>query len=181
MTEDPFVAECSEILVRTPGLLVAWLSGLPPDWVTADEGPGTWSPYDIVGHLVHGEKTDWVTRAKSILTADERPFEPFDRFAMLEVSGGRTLDDLLDELKALRLENLGWLESLALTSTELDLPGLHLDLGPVTLRELLATWVVHDLGHLAQVARVMAKRYADVVGPWGAYLPVLSDRRAPRS
>jgi len=176
MTEDPFVADCREMLARTPGLLESWLAGLSSGWIRAVEGPDTWCPYDVVGHLVHGERTDWVPRIKRILAEADQPFDPFDRFAMFELSRGRDLDDLLAEFQVRRAENLVWLGDLGLTSAQLDLPGMHPELGPVTLRELFAAWVVHDLGHVAQVARVMAKRYAGAAGPWTAYLPVLSDR-----
>jgi hypothetical protein len=139
-----------------------------------NEGPETWSPFDVVGHLIHGERTDWMQRVRIILDAGEtRPFDPFDRFAQFRESQGRSLTDLLDEFGALRAENLRRLAQLELTGEDLDRRGLHPALGPVTMRELLATWVAHDLGHIAQITRVMAKRHADDVGPWREYLPVL--------
>ena len=162
-------------LRRTPDVLRAWLPALPEAWLHATEGPETWSPFDVVGHLVHGERTDWLARTEHILAGHEDvPFAPFDRFAMFEASRGRTLDDLLDAFAGLRAENLARLEGLGLTEADLDRRGLHPALGPVTLRQLLATWVVHDLSHLAQIARVLAKQYRDEVGPWTAYLPLLT-------
>jgi hypothetical protein len=170
------------LLARTPAVLDAWLRGLPEAWTTANEGPGTWSAFDIVGHLIHGEKTDWLPRARIILAHGEaRPFEPFDRFAQERDSEGKTLDALLDEFAALRAANLVALDALGLREADLDRRGTHPALGTVTLGQLLATWVAHDLGHLAQIARVMAKRYRDEIGPWTAYLPIVSDRPRPAS
>lgn len=165
------------VLERTPALLRGWLSGLPPAWIEADEGPETWSPFDVVGHLIHGERTDWIPRLRRVLEHGEsRPFDPFDRFAQFELSKGRTLDELLDELAELRRRNLETLRGLDLGPDELGRVGAHPELGRVTVAELLATWAVHDLGHIAQIARVMAKRYRSTVGAWRAYLPVLEDR-----
>ena len=162
------------VLERTPATLRAMLAGLPAAWTDATEGPETWSPYDIVGHLVHGERADWIARARIILEqVAERRFAPFDRFAMFRESEGKSLDDLLDEFARLRAENLATLAGWRLTEAELALQGEHPDFGPVTLRQLLATWVAHDLGHLGQIARVMAKQYRDAVGPWRAYLPIM--------
>lgn len=163
------------VLERTPAALRAMLTGLPSCWLDGTEGPETWSPYVIVGHLIHGERTDWIPRAEIILAQGEnRRFTPFDRFAQFRESEGKSLGELLDELTILRAENLTTLRSWSLTDRELALEGVHPEFGSVTLRQLLATWVAHDLGHLAQVARVMAKQYADAVGPWRAYLPVLN-------
>lgn len=168
------VAAGTAVLERTPQALRAMLGGLPPTWTGATEGPETWSPYDIVGHLIHGERTDWIMRAQLILTqGPQRRFTPFDRFAQFRESQGKSLDELLDEFARLRAENLGTLAGWRLTGAQLALEGEHPEFGPVTLGQLLATWVAHDLGHLAQIARVMAKQYRDAVGPWRVYLPVL--------
>src|SRR5687768_16230488 len=162
------------VLERTPRALHAMLDGLSSDWTDATEGPETWSPYDIVGHLIHGERTDWIPRAQIILSqGTDRTFARFDRFAQFRESQGRTLGDLLGELARLRAENLATLVSWRLTDSQLGLVGEHAELGTVTLRQLLATWVAHDLGHVAQAARVMAKQYREAVGPWRAYLPVM--------
>ncbi len=162
------------VLERTPATLRALLSGLPPAWTDATEGPGTWSPFTILGHLIHGERTDWIPRAAIILTqGPERRFAPFDRFAQLRESHGKSLPALLEELAVLRTGNLATLAGWGLTDSHLALEGEHPEFGPVTLRQLLATWVAHDLGHLGQVARVMAKQYREAVGPWRAYLPIL--------
>jgi hypothetical protein len=151
------------------------LRHLPGEWVLSNEGPDSWSPFDVVGHLVHGEEADWIPRAKVIIGYGEsRPFEPFDRFAMFEKSRGKSLGELLDEFERLRRESLAELGRMDLTPEVLGRRGLHPELGPVTLGELLATWVVHDLSHLGQVARVMAKQYGEAVGVWRAYLPILS-------
>ena len=152
------------------------LSGLPSAWIDATEGPETWSPYVIVGHLIHGERTDWIARAQIILAQGDganRRFEPYDRFAQFRESKGKTLAQLLDELEQLRTDNLATVAGWRLTSQHLALEGVHPDFGPVTLSQLLATWVAHDLGHIAQIARVMAKQYRDAIGPWRAYLPVV--------
>jgi hypothetical protein len=162
------------VLGRTPHTLRAMLAGLPSTWIDATEGPETWSPYVIVGHLIHGERTDWIPRAQLILAqGPERRFAPFDRFAQFRESQGKSLADLLDEFARLRAENLATLAGWRLTDAQLALQGEHPDFGPVTLRQLLATWVAHDLGHVAQTARVMAKQYRAAVGPWRAYLPVM--------
>ena len=163
-----------EILERTPRVLSAMLSGLPPEWIDANEGPDTWSPYVIVGHLIHGERTDWIPRAKIILAqGDERRFTPYDRFAQFQESKGKSLTDLLHEFADLRAKNLATLTGWNLSDEQLALQGVHPEFGPVTMRQLLATWVGHDLGHIAQTARVMAKQYRDAIGPWRAYLPVM--------
>jgi hypothetical protein len=162
------------ILARTPDTLRAMLSGLPPEWTDATEGPDTWSPYVIVGHLIHGERTDWIPRARIILEqGTERRFTPYDRFAQFRESKGKRLADLLDEFDALRRENLETLSGWHLSDAQLVLEGEHPQFGSVTLRQLLATWVVHDLGHIAQAARVMAKQYREPIGPWRAYLPIV--------
>jgi hypothetical protein len=162
------------ILERTPAVLRAMLADLPTDWVDANEGPDTWSPYAIVGHLIHGERADWIQRAEIILAqGSNRRFEAFDRFAQFRESEGKTLSDLLDEFMQLRDGNLALLVGWKLTEAQLTLEGEHPAFGTVTLRQLLSTWVAHDLGHIAQTARVMAKQYRDAVGPWRAYLPVM--------
>jgi catechol 2,3-dioxygenase-like lactoylglutathione lyase family enzyme len=168
---DP--AEAIPLLQRTPGTLRALLGGLPEAWVTAHEGPGTWSAYEVVGHLIHGERTDWIVRTEHILKHGATlPFAPFDREAMRQ-EAPRPLAELLDTFAALRSANLARLEALHLTPAHLARPGLHPALGSVTLDQHLASWVVHDLSHLAQIARVMGKRYRTTVGPWRAYLPML--------
>ena len=162
------------VLSRTPQTLRALLTGLPAVWVDATEGPETWSPYVIVGHMIHGERTDWIARAEVILAqGPDRRFVPFDRFAQFRESEGKSLVDLLDEFARLRADNLITVADWKLTEAQFVLEGEHPALGPVTLRQLLATWVAHDLGHLAQIARVMARQYRDAVGPWRAYLPIL--------
>lgn len=168
------LAAGTAVLERTPVTLRAMLFGLPPEWTDATEGPETWSPYVIVGHLIHGERTDWIPRARIILAQGaDRRFTPYDRFAQFRESQGKTLRNLLDEFEQLRSANLETLTAWALTETQLALEGEHPEFGTVTLRQLLATWVVHDLGHIAQIARVMAKQYRDPIGPWRAYLPVV--------
>lgn len=162
------------VLERTPAVFRALLGGLPDVWTTPNEGPDTFSAFDNLGHLIHGERTDWVPRARVILAQGaNRTFEPYDRFAQVRESQGKTLAMLLDEFAALRAENMAVLRGWALTDAQLALTGEHPALGTVTLRQLLSTWVAHDLGHLAQTARVMAKQYRDTVGPWRAYLPVM--------
>jgi len=162
------------VLRRTPAVLRALLSDLPATWTESDEGPGTWSPFLVVGHLIHGERTDWMSRVDHILAhGDAVAFPPFDREAMRTDSRGKPLAELLDTFASLRADNVVRLESLGLGAADLDRRGRHPEFGVVTLRQHLATWVVHDLGHLAQIARVMSKRYAEAVGPWRAYLPVL--------
>ena len=162
------------VLERTPATLRTMLDGLPPGWIEGNEGAETWSPYVILGHLVHGEKDDWIPRAKIILAqGPQRRFTPYDRFAQFEESKGKSLGDLLDEFAMLRQSNLETLANWRLTDAQLSLEGEHPEFGLVALRQLLSTWVVHDLGHIAQVARVMAKQYKGAIGPWRAYLPVV--------
>jgi hypothetical protein len=162
------------VLERTPGTLDALLSGLPDAWTTPNEGPDTWSAFDVVGHLIDGELTDWMTRVRVIVDqGPERKFEPFDRLRHLTRNRGRALPDLLAEFRQLREANLAELRRLSLADRELQLTGEHPAFGAVSLRQLLATWVAHDLGHIAQISRVMAKQYREAVGPWQAYLPVL--------
>lgn len=168
------LAEGRAVLARTPAALRALLDGLDDAWVRATEGPDTWSPFDVLGHMLHGERTDWIPRARIILAqGDDRRFAPFDRTAMFRASDGKSAAALLDEFAAARRESLATLDGWRLTAAQLALTGEHPAFGPVTLRQLLATWVAHDLGHVAQVVRVMAKRYGDAVGPWRAYLSIL--------
>ena len=162
------------ILERTPGTFRALLSGLPEAWTAPNEGPDTFSAFDNVGHLIHGERTDWIPRARIILAQGaNRRFEKSDRFAQVRESQGKTLAQLLDEFAALRQENVATLRGWNLSEQQLALEGEHPELGRVTLEQLLATWTAHDLGHIAQTTRVMAKQYREAVGPWRAYLPVL--------
>ncbi|HEX7049477.1 MAG TPA: DinB family protein [Longimicrobiales bacterium] len=163
-----------EILERTPPTFRALLGGLPEAWTSPNEGPDTFSAFDNVGHLIHAERTNWIPRARIILAqGPDRRFGPFDRFAHYCESQGKSMADLLDEFARLRADNLKTLRDWQLSDRELALTGEHPELGPVTLRQLLATWVVHDLGHVRQTARVLAKQYREAVGPWRAYLPVL--------
>ena len=168
------LAQGISVLERTPGVLDKMLNMLAPAWTDANEGPDTWSPYVVVGHLIHGERTDWIPRAQIILAqAANRRFTPFDRFAQFRESEGKSLSELLEEFAQLRANNLTTLVGWQLTDAQLALEGEHPELGTITLRQLLATWVAHDLGHIAQIARVMAKQYREAVGPWREYLPVL--------
>jgi len=169
-----FLEECLAILTRTPKTLDAFLRGLPEAWTAATEGPGTWSPYAVIGHLIHGEKTDWMPRLTIILEhGPSRPFEPVDREAQLRESVRKPLAALLDEFSALRDSNLTHLRALNLQPAHFALTGTHPALGPVTARQLLATWTAHDLAHILQVSRVMARRYKQEVGPWAEYLSVM--------
>lgn len=162
------------VLERTPLALDALLRGLPEEWVLATEGEGTWSPYVVIGHLIHGEKADWIPRMRMILEHGVgRAFEPFDREAQFRDSAGQTLGELLDEFGRLRRRSLEQLLGFELEESQLALEGMHPALGVVTLRQLLATWTAHDLSHVVQVARVMAKRMKGEVGPWVAYLSVM--------
>ena len=162
------------VLERTPATFRALLSGLPEAWTTPNEGPDTFSAFDNLGHLIHGERTDWIARATIILEQGEnRRFEPYDRFAQKRESVGKTLAQLLDEFAEVRAENLETMRGWSLSERELQLEGEHPALGRVTLEQLLSAWVVHDLGHIAQTARVMSKQYREAVGPWRQYLPVL--------
>ena len=165
-----------ELLSRTPVILDSMLRNLSETWLVQNEGLETWSPYDIVGHLVHGEETDWIPRARIILEHGEaRAFEPFDRVAMFEKSKGKSMAELLDTFAMLRKESLHELNEMKLTPALLEKRGKHPELGVVTMKQLLAAWVVHDLGHVRQVVRVMAKQYRDAVGPWRAYLSILEE------
>lgn len=172
------LSDALPILRSTPRVLRAWLEDLPQSWTSANEGPETWSPFDIVGHLIHGERTDWMDRIEILLTHGEsRPFTPFDRFAQFEASRGKSLVQLLDTFAELRAANLSRLEALRLKPEDFSRRGLHPELGRVNLGQLLATWVAHDLNHLGQIARVMGRQYTETVGPWLEYLPMLGQRR----
>ena len=167
--------QAKEILRRTPATLNALLSDLPNDWVLSNEGPETWSPYDVIGHLIEGEENDWIPRARIILEQGEaQPFDKFDRFAMFEKSRGKSLLELLAQFEKLRGQSLRELDELNLTPELLQKQGMHPALGVVTLSQLLSAWVVHDLGHIRQIVRVMAKQYRDAVGPWTAYLSIVN-------
>lgn len=171
---DYDIAQSIAVLERTPDTLRAMLHDLDTAWLDATEGPETWSPYLILSHLVHGERTDWIPRARFILSRSaSRALPPYDRFAHLQESQRTSVSVLLDQFARLRAENLATLAAWRLTDAELALDGEHPQFGAVTLRQLLATWVVHDLGHIAQTARVMAKQYRDAIGPWRAYLPIV--------
>ena len=162
------------VLRRTPGTLRALLLDLPPAWSQATEGAGTWSPFDVVGHLIHGERTDWVPRVEHMLQyGDTTPFPPFDRDAMFAASEGLSLRELLDTFEQLRTGNLDRLAALGLTDADLARRGRHPEFGVVTMGQHLATWVAHDLGHVGQVVRVMARQYSEAVGPWRVYLSIL--------
>lgn len=166
--------ETIALLSRTPPTLNTFLRGLPSRWVAANEGPDSWSAFDIVGHLIIGERTDWLPRAKRILEHGESiPFDPFDRFAQEKECRGKSLEELLDEFATLRAQNLAALEGLQLGPADLAKKGIHQRLGTVTLAQLLATWAAHDLTHLHQLSRVMAYQYRDAVGPWTAFLGVM--------
>lgn len=173
----PVLDDLIAVLERTPATLASLLDGLPEIWVSATEGDGTWSPFDVVGHLIHGERTDWIPRARHILAGESRPFDAFDREAQFSESRGQKIGELLATFARLRRENLETLRGFSLTSEDLRRGGLHPELGDVTLGQLLATWVVHDLDHVGQVARTMARVYGDTVGPWAAYLSILRDRQ----
>jgi hypothetical protein len=175
------LAETIAVLSHTPATLNALLRGLPEIWVQRNEGKATWSAFDIIGHLIVGERTDWMPRARIILESGEaRPFDPFDRFAQAKQSQGNSLEHLLDDFASLRMENLAALQALNLRPEDLKRRGKHPALGVVTLAELLATWTVHDLTHVHQLARVMAHQYRSAVGPWSAYLgvPLCNGHRA---
>jgi len=164
------------ILRRTPDVLETLLKDLPEPWTMHNEGGKSWSPYDVVGHLIHGEKTDWIARTKIVLfEGPEKTFTPFDRFAQFKDSQGKTLNQLLAEFRTLRLANLKTLEGFKITDEMLDKTAQHPSLGKVTLRNLLATWTAHDLNHIYQIVRVMAKHYKTEVGPWSQYLRLVNE------
>lgn len=163
-----------EILERTPLILETQLSGLSDVWTNCNEGEETWSVFDVVGHLIHGEQTDWIARLEIILSEEaDKNFKPFDRFAMFEESKGKSLNQLLEEFKLLRQKNLNILKSKNITEKDLNKTGIHPVFGAVTLSQLLSCWMVHDLDHLAQINRIMAKQYKQEVGPWIEFLKIL--------
>jgi hypothetical protein len=162
------------ILTRTPAVLNAWLRDLPPGWTGGTEGPNTWSATEVVAHLIHGERTDWIPRVEHLLAhGDSVPFPPFDQHGHVGWSKGMSLTELLDTFAALRAENLKRLAALRLTAPDLDRFGRHPEFGRVTLRQLLSTWTAHDLNHVFQIARVMGRQYSEAVGPWRQYLKII--------
>ena len=166
-----------EILERTPDVLESLLKNLSDDWVMNNEGVNTWSPFDVVGHLIHGEKTDWIPRMEIILSNQpNKSFVPFDRFAQFKESKGKTINQLLDEFKTLRMKNVEILKSKNISANDLKLTGKHPAFGEVTLEQLLSTWLVHDLNHIYQISRAMASQYKEDVGPWIEYLKVLRNQ-----
>ena len=168
--------QCVEILERTPQVVRELLAGLPANWTRTNEGGETWSPYDVIGHLIHGEKTDWIPRAEIILgPGSDKRFTPFDRTAQSRESQGKSLEDLIEDFGELRRASLERLQGFRLTEKDLDRTGVHPEFGQVTLRQLLATWVVHDLDHIVQISRVMARQMREEVGPWSAYLRVVRE------
>ncbi len=168
--------QCLEILERTPEVVRELLAGLPANWTRTNEGGETWSPFDVIGHLIHGEKTDWIPRVEIILgSGPDKKFKPFDRTAMFRDSEGQSLEDLIEEFGEVRRASLERLQAMPLTDADLDRTGIHPEFGTVTLRQLLATWVVHDLDHIVQISRVMARQLTADVGPWIAYLRVLRE------
>ena len=170
------LTDAHAFLERAPAVLRSLLSGLPDAWIRANEGPDTWSAFDVVGHLIHGERCDWITRARIVLEQGEaRTFDRFDRFAQFEESRGKSLSDLLDEFAEVRAANLVALRELVPDRSRLDATGTHPQFGRVTLRQLLSTWVVHDLVHLQQISRVLAKQYREEIGPWLEYLSSLQE------
>ena len=163
-----------ELLETTPSVIESYLSNLSNEWILNNEGKDTWSPYVILGHLIHGEKKDWMVRIKTILSdSDNKVFEPFDRFAQLEEDHQKPISLMIQEFKALRKKNLQQMHSLNIQQQHLCLTGVHPEFGEVTLQQLIATWAVHDLGHIAQISRVMARQYSKEVGPWIEYLSIL--------
>jgi hypothetical protein len=168
--------EAIALLERTPGVLTALLGSLPHGWEIAAEGGDSWSPFDVLGHFVHGERTDWIPRARIILEhGDQRAFEPFDRFAQFTESQGKSLSDLLREFAELRRANIRALQAMNLQPDDLERRGRHPALGEVTLGQLIATWAVHDLNHLNQISHTLAHQYQAEVGPWRVYLGILND------
>lgn len=166
--------ESLKLLERTPSILETLLADLSEEWILSNEGVDTFSPFDVVGHLVHGEKTDWLTRAEIILSSSEnKNFQPYDRFAQYEESKDKTIYELLSEFKVLRIKNVASIRAKKLTEEDLNKTGIHPKFGEVTLKQLISTWTIHDLAHIAQICRVMANQYTDEVGPWKEYLNIL--------
>ncbi len=167
--------EAISILERTPAVVRTYLSGLSEGWTHKNEGENTWSAFDIVSHLILGEKTDWVIRAEIILAVGpDKEFEPFNMTAHLEHGKNKSLNQLLDEFELLRADNIKKLQAMSISDDDLALTGIHPEFGRVTLQELISTWVAHDLGHISQISRVMARQYKDEVGPWKKYLGILN-------
>jgi hypothetical protein len=165
------------ILNSTPKVLGDLLQGLPPAWIENNEGENTWSPFDVVGHLIYGEQVNWIPRAKMILEFGmQKSFMPFDRFAQFEASKGKTIAELLEKFEMLRAQNIVTLTEMQLTAQDLEKQGKHPEFGSITLSQLLATWVAHDLDHIVQISRTLAKNYQEAVGPWQAYLSVMKPR-----
>jgi beta-phosphoglucomutase-like phosphatase (HAD superfamily) len=171
------IDQALSVLERTPQVMETMLYGLADEWIYSNEGGDTWTPIDIVAHLIHGEKTDWIPRTQVILGEGSKEFVPFDMEGHHAVKKGKTMSQLLDEFKVLRKENLALLKSMEITNESLDRTGIHPILGTVTLRHLLAAWVVHDLTHIHQLSRVMAKQYEEAVGPWIQFMGVLGGKR----
>jgi hypothetical protein len=170
--------KAKEIISRTPETLNSLLSGLSDEWIYNNEGDKSWNPFDILGHLIHGEKTDWLPRIRIILSQNENTkFEAFDRFAQFDNSVGKTMDALLNEFAALREKNIRELESMNISDEVLIYTGVHPEFGNVMLSQLISSWVVHDLGHIAQLSRVMASQYIEAVGPWKPYMSILGHRK----
>lgn len=168
------VGQAIEVLSRTPRVLSGMLAGLSEPWIRNNYGASTFSPFDVVGHLIHGELTDWIPRAQMILQhQDNQAFEPFDRYAMYKASEGKSINELLDTFETLRNQNVETLRDMQLDASQLALPGKHPELGPVTLEALLATWVSHDLNHIHQIAKCMVYQYRDAVGAWRPYISLL--------
>lgn len=168
-----------EILEKTPAVLQHLLGGISKGWTQNNEGDDTWSPFDVVGHLVHGEKTDWIPRLQLIMQhSDSQTFEPYDRFAQFKLSEGKSMSDLLEEFGSCRKNNISILKGLNLSEEDLKRKAIHPSLGLVTMKQLIAAWVVHDLGHIAQISRVMAKQYQTEIGPWSQYLTIV--QRLPK-
>jgi hypothetical protein len=164
--------EAMPILERTPQVVSLLLKNLSSSWVDQNEGGDTWTVFDVVGHYIHGEKTDWIPRMNIILNEEDKRFVPFDRFAQFSESEGKTLNQLLDEFAALRKENISKLKAVILDEATLNKKGIHPQFGEVSLKELLSSWVVHDLTHINQITRVMAKQYEEAVGPWKAFMGI---------
>jgi len=166
--------KATEVLGRTPAVVRSMVSGLSDDWTASSELKDVWGVFDVVGHLIHADETDWIPRAEVILAqGEDRDFPPFDRFGQFEKSRGKTLSELLDEFDAIRKECIATVRGWELTDEKLELRGVHPEFGEVTLKQLLATWVVHDLTHIRQIATIMAKKYEEAAGPWKAYLSIL--------
>ena len=178
---DMELTNALEVLQRTPAVLRCLLQGLSDAWMLADEGPDTFSPKDVLGHLIDGEETDWVPRLQIILqSGQDSPFDTFDRFAFKEKFENKTVVELLNIFERMRGQNLAGVKKMNLQTPQLDLRGTHPQLGVVTVRQLFATWVVHDLSHIAQITRVMSKQYKEAVGPWKEYISIIEWNRTAK-